>query len=180
MTEADAAGDADSWQGEDVEAAWTLPEALAAARRFWPALPASMGLPDRDWYRLDALFEDENAIAAWLDICSRSHAGTDRKMAAAFVMADYAALFAGVTGACRNFGRGSHKPCLGSNLQALLAFCSPKISATRSFWLRTVHSAAKPKPFLSQSIASNPLIVRRAVLNERKPPMRGIAVFTLK
>jgi hypothetical protein len=32
----------------------------------------------------------------------------------------------------------------------------------------------KPKPFLSQSIASNPAIVRRAVLKVWNPPIFGM------
>jgi len=40
--------------------------------------------------------------------------------------------------------------------------------------------AGKPKPFFSQSIASNPAIVRRAVLEDWKPPIFGMVFFTRK
>ena len=49
---------------------------------------------------------------------------------------------------------------------ALFACGSPKQSARRRFCSRTVHAPAKPKPFRSQSMASKPQIVRRAVWKE--------------
>jgi hypothetical protein len=42
----------------------------------------------------------------------------------------------------------------------------------------TVQSPEKPKPFRSHNIASNPAIVRRAVLNDWKPPIFGMFFFT--
>ena len=40
--------------------------------------------------------------------------------------------------------------------------------------------AGKPEALAQHSMASKPWIVRRAVLNERKPPTRGIARLTRK
>lgn len=69
---------------------------------------------------------------------------------------------------------------LPSCFHALFACGSPKQSARRRFCSRTVHAPAKPKPFRSQSMASKPQIVRRAVWNERKPPIRGMFFLTRK
>ncbi|RFC64190.1 (2Fe-2S)-binding protein [Fulvimarina endophytica] len=79
------------------EAPWTLGEALAAARLDWPALPVSLGAPGEGWRDVAALFEDEDAITAWLAFRARSYPGTDLKAAAAFVLADYAYLLTMVT-----------------------------------------------------------------------------------
>lgn len=44
----------------------------------------------------------------------------------------------------------------------------------RLFWSSTVQLPANSKPFLSHSMASNPAIVRLAVLNEGKPQTFGM------
>ncbi len=76
---------------------WTLGEALAVLRSQIPGFPASVGEALAGWHSVDRLFSDENKIANWLEYRSRSYDGTDQKAAAAFVMADYAYLFADVT-----------------------------------------------------------------------------------
>jgi hypothetical protein len=60
-----------------------------------------------------------------------------------------------------------------SRIHSLFACGSPKHTLSSWFCSRTVHAPVKPKPLRSQSTASKPRIVRRAVLNERKPPIRG-------
>lgn len=63
---------------------------------------------------------------------------------------------------------------------ALFACGSPKQSASSWFCSRMVYTPAKPKPLRSHSMASKPWMVRRAVLNERKPPIRGMFFLTRK
>ena len=59
---------------------------------------------------------------------------------------------------------------LSARFHPLFAWGSSKQSASIWFCSHTVHALANPKPLRSQSMASKPWIVRRAVLNERKPP----------
>ncbi|ACL62512.1 hypothetical protein Mnod_8380 (plasmid) [Methylobacterium nodulans ORS 2060] len=52
--------------------------------------------------------------------------------------------------------------------------------ASRWFCSHTVHVPANPKSLRSHSMAAKPWTVRRAVVNERKSPTRGIGRLTRK
>src|SRR6478735_581249 len=65
--------------------------------------------------------------------------------------------------ACRKLWRRPHDGLYRLRFYALLAAGSPKQTDSSWFCSHTVQAPAKPNPFLSHSMASNPRIVRRAV-----------------
>jgi hypothetical protein len=83
-------------------------------------------------------------------------------------------------GLVANISAGRSSPLTAVIFIFLLTFWMPKRRARRLFWLLTIQPPAKPKPFRSQSIASKPAMVRRAVLNDWKPPTFGMFFFTRK
>src|SRR4051794_14693336 len=66
--------------------------------------------------------------------------------------------------ACRKLWRWPHYGLCRPRFHALLAAGSPKQTDSIRFCSHTVQAPAKPKPFRNHSMASNPRIVRRAVL----------------
>ena len=68
-----------------------------------------------------------------------------------------------INGLVANSGVGRTMGCDRPQFHALLACGSPKQTDSSRFCSHTVQAPAKPNPFRSHSMASNPRIVRRAV-----------------
>ena len=71
--------------------------------------------------------------------------------------------FGDIVRACRKLWRRPHNGLCRPRSYALLAAGSPKQTDSSRFCSHTVQAPAKPNPFRSHSMASNPRIVRRAV-----------------